>query len=203
MYFSYSLYIEVDSSSTWVRYRVRLVCTWAAADNAVVLLLIVVWLEWALNCRSSPLTLGPQKVSLCVWNLFSSMKSIYMHYLCQVNRNKNASQQTTQDNETLFPNWQKESWQTAEETCRYVRPECVNKWPDSMTDIWWWWHMPSMCQEVVMLNVLRMIMCAINRVQNTGKISHEWLNARQKESVQILLLFLDEARCTLRRNLNS
>ena len=32
-------------------------------------------------------------------------------------------------------NWQKESWQTSEETSRYVRPERVNKWPNSMTDI--------------------------------------------------------------------
>jgi len=42
-------------------------------------------------------------------------------------------------NETLFPNWQKESWQTSEETSRYVKPERVNKWP-TMTNIrWWWW----------------------------------------------------------------
>jgi len=41
----------------------------------------------------------------------------------------------TQGNETLFPNWQKESWQTFEETSGYVRPERVNKWPNSMTDI--------------------------------------------------------------------
>ena len=41
----------------------------------------------------------------------------------------------TQYNETLFPNWQKESWQTFEETSRYVRPERVNKWPNSMTDM--------------------------------------------------------------------
>jgi hypothetical protein len=40
----------------------------------------------------------------------------------------------TQGNETLFPNWQKESWQTLEETSGYVRPERVNKWPKSMTD---------------------------------------------------------------------
>ena len=32
------------------------------------------------------------------------------------------------------PNWQKESWQTFEETSAYVRPEWVNKWPNSMTD---------------------------------------------------------------------
>jgi hypothetical protein len=38
-------------------------------------------------------------------------------------------------NETLFPNWQKESWQTFEETSGYVRPERVNKWPNCMTDI--------------------------------------------------------------------
>jgi len=34
----------------------------------------------------------------------------------------------------LFPNWQKESWQTFEETSGYVRPERVNKWPNSITD---------------------------------------------------------------------
>ena len=48
---------------------------------------------------------------------------------------QNAPRQTTQDNETLFPNWQKESWKTYEETSRYMRPEQVNKWPNSMTDI--------------------------------------------------------------------
>jgi len=36
---------------------------------------------------------------------------------------------------TLFSNWQKDSWQTSEETSRYVRPERVNNWPNSMTDI--------------------------------------------------------------------
>jgi len=35
-------------------------------------------------------------------------------------------------NETLIPNWQKESWQTFEETSGYVRPERVTKWPSSM-----------------------------------------------------------------------
>jgi hypothetical protein len=32
-----------------------------------------------------------------------------------------------QDNETLFPTWQKESWKTSKETSRYVRLERVNK----------------------------------------------------------------------------
>ena len=41
----------------------------------------------------------------------------------------------TQGNETLFPNWQKESWQKFEETSGYVRSERVNKRPNSMTDI--------------------------------------------------------------------
>jgi len=48
----------------------------------------------------------------------------------------------TQDNETLFPNWQKHSWQTFEDTSGYVITERVNKWPNSMTDrwrLWWWW----------------------------------------------------------------
>ena len=31
------------------------------------------------------------------------------------------------------------SWQTFEETSGYVRPERVNKWPNSMIDRWWWW----------------------------------------------------------------
>jgi len=49
--------------------------------------------------------------------------------------NRMPRDKTTQDNETLFPDWQKESWQTSEETSRYVRPERVNKWPNSMTDM--------------------------------------------------------------------
>ena len=47
---------------------------------------------------------------------------------------QNASQQITQGNETLLPDWQKESWQTFEEISGYVRPERVNKWRNSMTD---------------------------------------------------------------------
>jgi len=46
---------------------------------------------------------------------------------------QNVSRQNTNDNETLFPNWQKESWKTSEVTYRYMRPERVNKWPNSMT----------------------------------------------------------------------
>jgi len=30
-------------------------------------------------------------------------------------------------NETLFPNWQKELWQTFEETSEYMRPERVKR----------------------------------------------------------------------------
>ena len=37
--------------------------------------------------------------------------------------------------ETLIPNGQNELWQTFEETSGYVRPERVNKWPNSMKDI--------------------------------------------------------------------
>jgi len=48
---------------------------------------------------------------------------------------QNASRQTAQDNETLLPKWQKESWQASEETSGYMRPERVNKWPNCMTDI--------------------------------------------------------------------
>ena len=32
-----------------------------------------------------------------------------------------------QGNETLFPNWQKESWKTFEDASGYVRPERANK----------------------------------------------------------------------------
>jgi hypothetical protein len=35
---------------------------------------------------------------------------------------------------TLLPDWQKESWQTFEETSGHVRPEQVNKWANSMKD---------------------------------------------------------------------
>ena len=37
------------------------------------------------------------------------------------------------------PAGRKESRQTFEETSGYVRPERVNKWPNSMKDLWWWW----------------------------------------------------------------
>ena len=37
-------------------------------------------------------------------------------------------------NETLFPTWQKELWQTFEESSGYARPERVSKWLNSMTD---------------------------------------------------------------------
>jgi hypothetical protein len=39
-----------------------------------------------------------------------------------------------QGNETQLPNWQKESWQTFEETSGHVRLERVYKWPNSMID---------------------------------------------------------------------
>ena len=39
------------------------------------------------------------------------------------------------NNETLLPNWQKEPWQTAEYASRYVRPERISKWPNSVTDM--------------------------------------------------------------------
>jgi hypothetical protein len=44
-------------------------------------------------------------------------------------------QYITQVNETLFPNWQKESWKTFEEASGYERLERANKWPNSMTDM--------------------------------------------------------------------
>ena len=49
--------------------------------------------------------------------------------------NRMPRDKSTQDNETLFPKWQKETWQTSEETSSYVRLERVNRWPNSMTDI--------------------------------------------------------------------
>ena len=48
-----------------------------------------------------------------------------LHTTCK----ENASKYITQGNETVLSNWQKESWQTFEETCGYVRPERVNRWP--------------------------------------------------------------------------
>ena len=33
---------------------------------------------------------------------------------------------------------QKKLWQTIEKTSGYVRSKRVNKWPNSITDIWWW-----------------------------------------------------------------
>jgi hypothetical protein len=36
--------------------------------------------------------------------------------------------------DTIFPNWQKEPWQTFEEASRYMSAERVNKWPNFMTD---------------------------------------------------------------------
>jgi hypothetical protein len=47
----------------------------------------------------------------------------------------NAGPLITQGNETLLPDWQKETWQTFEEASGHVRPERVNKWPNSVTDI--------------------------------------------------------------------
>ena len=48
-----------------------------------------------------------------------------------------------------FSNWQKESCQTFEETSGYVRPECVNKWPNSMTDMMMMMivHEPATCPK--------------------------------------------------------
>jgi hypothetical protein len=37
-------------------------------------------------------------------------------------------------NETLLCDWQKESWQTFEESSGHVRPEPVITWPNCMTD---------------------------------------------------------------------
>jgi hypothetical protein len=51
---------------------------------------------------------------------------LYLIYICYA---------MNQANETLFPNWQKEPWQTLEEASGYMRLERVNKWPNSMTDI--------------------------------------------------------------------
>ena len=68
-------------------------------------------------------------------NNTGSRKNTGIQQELDTTRKENASRQTTQDNETLFSNWQKESWQTSEETSRYVRPERANKWPNSVTDI--------------------------------------------------------------------
>jgi hypothetical protein len=47
----------------------------------------------------------------------------------------NRMPQITQGTETLLPDWQKESWQTFEETPGHVKLEQVNKLPNSITDI--------------------------------------------------------------------
>ena len=52
---------------------------------------------------------------------------------------------------TLFPNWQKESWQSFEETSGYVRPERVNKWPNSMTDMMKMMMMMTMIMIMMMM----------------------------------------------------
>jgi len=55
---------------------------------------------------------------------------------CKGIRNNSGSRQTTGIQEELDTTCkQNASWQTSEETSRYVRPERVNKWPNSMTDI--------------------------------------------------------------------
>ena len=48
---------------------------------------------------------------------------------------QNVSKQITYGNEILLPNWQKESLQNFEDTFGYVRPERVNKWPNSMKNV--------------------------------------------------------------------
>jgi hypothetical protein len=60
--------------------------------------------------------------------------------------------QITQGNETLLPDWQKESWQTFEETSGHVRPERINKWPNSMTDM-------MMVMIMMMMMMPRYIYC--------------------------------------------
>jgi hypothetical protein len=52
---------------------------------------------------------------------------VELRVMCPVCRLLASRLQTGQDNETLFSNWQKESWQTFEETSGYVRMERVNK----------------------------------------------------------------------------
>ena len=70
-------------------------------------------------------------VCVCDWNVGVIMTNIYsmMHITF------NVSGILIYDIGMLFPNWQKESWQTFEETSGYVRLERVNSWPNSMTDI--------------------------------------------------------------------
>jgi hypothetical protein len=60
---------------------------------------------------------------------FVEYKRNWIQHANRIPRNK-----TTQDNETLLPDWQKESWQNFEEASGHMRLEQVNKWPNSMKD---------------------------------------------------------------------
>jgi hypothetical protein len=55
-------------------------------------------------------------------------------WIQHVNRMPRNRLPSTQGNETLLPDWQKESWQNFEEASGHVRPERVNKWPKCMKD---------------------------------------------------------------------
>jgi len=39
-----------------------------------------------------------------------------------------------------FPPFLMKQLYCCDSVCDYVRPEWVNRWPNSMTDIWWWWY---------------------------------------------------------------
>jgi hypothetical protein len=58
-------------------------------------------------------------------------KTNWIQYVNRVPRNT----YITKGNDALYPSWQKESHKTFEETFGYVRPERVNKWPNSVTDM--------------------------------------------------------------------
>jgi hypothetical protein len=66
----------------------------------------------------------------------------------------------TQGNETLFPSWQKESWQTFEQTSGYVRPERVNNSPNSITDI-----------LLLYFLIVHIIYCKINTKYNSFSVN--------------------------------
>jgi len=51
---------------------------------------------------------------------FSDLFLLFVLFTQFIFDKQNASRQTTQDNETLFPNWQKEPWEISEETSEYV-----------------------------------------------------------------------------------
>jgi len=65
-----------------------------------------------------------------VYNIFVLRKTIFIYLVLKFN-----TYNYLFNNKCFYI--KKESWQTFEETSGYVRPERVNKWPNSVIDIRW------------------------------------------------------------------